>query len=425
MAKFALFKHITRPLIYFGTDRIDSGFNPHLDGPVEVAPLLSDIAQSAKFAATTLLEQAKVGIGSANSTPADHNAPLHSAQDGTGSWPSVGIDAEKPATSDIRASFEWHSDAKVLTLPTPDHAPGQAHAAMQKAIFSASVSFIKHAPDQDQPLSYEGDIGYARVSGSKGPVKSAPAPAPTEPAPAPAPVSTAPAVFDYLSGKDTPNGFNVGLVFEGTGWTDALKQGFHQAAEYLSDIILDDLASVTTSTGVVDDIRIKVSLTAIDGVGGLGGWGEYTSVRSGSLLPSEGAVRMDVADSANWLAKGIWDDFALHEMLHCLGFGTAWNAMGLVKDYSGDLRFTGAAATAMYNTLYPLIAGPDLKSDFGVPVETDGGPGTAGVHWDDATFKSEIMTGTLNYTNVVSDMTIAALEDMGYNTIYVPQMSLI
>ena len=47
-----------------------------------------------------------------------------------------------------------------------------------------------------------------------------------------------------------------------------------------------------------------------------------------------------------------------------------------------------------------------------------GGSGTAGVHWDDATFGTEVMTGQLNYANDVSDMTIAALEDMGYETVY-------
>jgi hypothetical protein len=135
-------------------------------------------------------------------------------------------------------------------------------------------------------------------------------------------------------------------------------------------------------------------------------------------------VKMDSADAASLLSKGIWDDFALHEMLHAMGFGTAWSAMGLVKDYGGDLRFTGTNATKVYNAQYPLIAGPDPLSDYGVPIETDGGSGTAGVHWDDATFKNEIMTGTLNYTNTVSDMTVAALQDMGYQTIYIDHYAL-
>lgn len=359
---------------------------------------------------------------SLNSTHFGDLAPQLSRKSGYETLSSSADDAP----SDHGGSVVWNSVAKLLHIPALQTGPVDGPA--QKALVSYSVQFGKSADSQDTPM-VDFDAAFARAAGGtsgKGRVKPVTdpvidSPEPT-PAPAPAPTPTGPATYDFLSGQDTPNGFNIGLIFSGTGWTDALKLGFKQAAEYLSDIIVGDVAAVTTTTGVVDDIRIKVSLTALDGTGGLGGWGEYTSVRSGSYLPSEGSVKMDSADSANWLAKGIWDDFALHEMLHCLGFGTGWKSMGLVQDFSGDLRFTGDNATAMYNKLYPLLAGPDLLSDFGVPVETDGGTGTAGVHWDDTTFKNEIMTGTLNYTNVVSDMTIAALEDMGYNTIYVPDL---
>jgi hypothetical protein len=115
---------------------------------------------------------------------------------------------------------------------------------------------------------------------------------------------------------------------------------------------------------------------------------------------------------------GLWDDLILHEMGHALGFGTSWASMGLIDNYDGDLRFNGANATQAYNDDYSDKAGNDALSDLGVPVETDGGSGTAGVHWDDQTFGGELMTGRLNYTNTLSDMSIAALEDMGYDTVY-------
>ncbi|MGA9411468.1 MAG: leishmanolysin-related zinc metalloendopeptidase, partial [Roseobacter sp.] len=116
------------------------------------------------------------------------------------------------------------------------------------------------------------------------------------------------------------------------------------------------------------------------------------------------------------------DDFAFHEMLHAMGFGTAWSGMGLVETVNGSLRFTGESATLAYNNEYSQIASGDALSGFGVPVEMEGGSGTAGVHWDDDTFGSEMMTGQLNGVNSVSDMTIAALEDMGYETIFDPDM---
>ncbi|MEX5730214.1 hypothetical protein Ga0609869_003567 [Rhodovulum iodosum] len=63
-------------------------------------------------------------------------------------------------------------------------------------------------------------------------------------------------------------------------------------------------------------------------------------------------------------------------------------------------------------------AAADALSDVGVPAETDGADGTAGVHWHDTTFRHEIMTGTLNASNTASDITVAALEDTGSETVY-------
>jgi hypothetical protein len=251
---------------------------------------------------------------------------------------------------------------------------------------------------------------------------SEPAPAP-EPAPEPA---TAPATEPtpetnpgstdpntYVSGLDTPNGFNIEILFNGA-WTDVLKQGFYDAAEYYSDIITGDLASHNG----IDDIQISANLSNIDGSGGFWGWGGTSSVRSDTLLPSKGYVNIDSSDLDTMDSYGLWDDLILHEMGHALGFGTSWASMGLIDNYDGDLRFNGANATQAYNDDYSDKAGNDALSDLGVPVETDGGSGTAGVHWDDQTFGGELMTGRLNYTNTLSDMSIAALEDMGYDTVY-------
>ena len=54
-------------------------------------------------------------------------------------------------------------------------------------------------------------------------------------------------------------------------------------------------------------------------------------------------------------------------------------------------------------------------SGSGVPVELDGGSGTAGSHWDEETFGNELMTGYINAgENYISGMSAAAFKDMGY-----------
>lgn len=214
----------------------------------------------------------------------------------------------------------------------------------------------------------------------------------------------------YVSGLDTPYGYNIEISFVGS-WTKELKQGVYAAAETISDIIVGDLPEHNG----IDDLRIEA---ALDDLAGYWGWGVVTSVRDDSFLPSQGYFLLDPSGAQTALNNGIYEDLVLHEMLHTLGFGVAWSAMDLVTDYGGDLRFTGENATEAYNSYYADIAAADALSDLGVPVETDGGNGTAGVHWDDATFTNEIMTGQLNSGNAVSDMTVAALEDMGYDTIY-------
>jgi hypothetical protein len=70
--------------------------------------------------------------------------------------------------------------------------------------------------------------------------------------------------------------------------------------------------------------------------------------------------------------------------------------------------FTGANAVAAYG-------GP-------VPLENDGGAGTAGSHWDETDFapngqpmSNELMTGYLGFGDTyLSDTTVAALADLGY-----------
>lgn len=224
----------------------------------------------------------------------------------------------------------------------------------------------------------------------------------------------------YVSGGDAATSYNVEIDFQGT-WTSALQKAFVDAANFLSSTILSDIPDALGSDGsVIDDIRISATLQSIDGPGGILGQAGPTYVRMDSWLPTEASMEFDSADAQNYLDSGNWYDIVLHEMLHSIGFGTVWNLMGLTTGSiaGGDLRFTGANATEAYQNEFAAIANNDPNAALGVPVETDGGSGTAGGHWDEATFDGEIMTGYLDNSTFISNMTIAALEDMGYDTVY-------
>jgi hypothetical protein len=134
-------------------------------------------------------------------------------------------------------------------------------------------------------------------------------------------------------------------------------------------------------------------------------------------LPVTASIKLDSTDLDNSITggwSGTWDAIILHEMGHALGFaGIVFDTLGLV-DGSGN--FIGANAMAAYG-------GP-------VPLESDGGSGTAGSHWDEATFApnpngdanpdlmpNELMTGWLamNEQTYLSDTTVGALADLGYH----------
>jgi len=219
----------------------------------------------------------------------------------------------------------------------------------------------------------------------------------------------------YTSGGDAASSFNIMITYGGD-LAGELAEAFSKAADYFSAIILADVADLSTG---LDDIVIDASLIEIDGAGSVLGRAGPQFVRSSNYLPTEAIMEFDVADAANFYGQGLWDDIVFHEMLHTLGFGTLWGYMDL-RDGSiagGDMRFNGTHANDVYEDEFADLAASD-GFVFGVPIETGGGSGTAGGHWDEATFNNEIMTGYVNGSNFMSWMSIAALEDMGYDTIY-------
>ena len=118
-------------------------------------------------------------------------------------------------------------------------------------------------------------------------------------------------------------------------------------------------------------------------------------------------MHFNSADVAQMAANGTLTAVIMHEMGHVLGIGTLWGTLGLRSGYG----YTGAHALAEYRA---LTGNPGATS---VPLETNGGSGTAGAHWSEAVFNAELMTGYIELGGTfmpISRMTIGALEDLGY-----------
>jgi len=215
-------------------------------------------------------------------------------------------------------------------------------------------------------------------------------------------VETAPRASDSV--------FNLQLNFGG-GLSDSQKKIFFDAAAKWESIIVGNLPA----SGSVDDIVISASARYIDGPSGVLGSAGPRSLRSGSSLPAGGSMSFDTADIDNLEANGGLTPVVLHEMGHALGFTSdVWSALSLVDGLGTSTpTFSGTNAVAEYNAIFGL-------SSTTVPVENNGGPGTAGSHWEESVFDEELMTGFYDggRPNPLSRVTVGAFEDMGYDVDY-------
>lgn len=230
----------------------------------------------------------------------------------------------------------------------------------------------------------------------------------------------------YTAGGAFTN-YNIELTFLGSGWTQAFYSQATDMAELICRFITEDIADTTLQYrkqgtiiyDAIDDIEINLTLTNIDGAGGILGQAGPEYWRSGPddyHLISEGSVKLDTADALDFLNQNLFDDILFHEMLHVIGIGTLWSDKQVANGYV----YTGSEGTQAYE-----MSG--FQGD--LLIEDGGGSGTAGGHWEEGDNRTamatgffkpgcEIMTGYINSQNWLSWVTIASLEDLGYGTIW-------
>jgi hypothetical protein len=215
---------------------------------------------------------------------------------------------------------------------------------------------------------------------------------------------------DYFSGSANGDaGFDIWIQFKGTEWSADLQTTFKNAADYFTKIIVDDIGGGLYRGKTIDDLYLTAELKAIDGSGGVLGQSGPTAVWSATDLTAAGQMQFDTADARDFFGLGLWDEIVTHEMMHVLGFGSLWNydSHSLVTNY----QYTGSEALAAYQQIDPTATY--------IPVESDGGSGTAGAHWDEDALSSELMTGYLDpANNYMSKFSVMSLGDLGYNVNY-------
>ncbi|MEM7519716.1 MAG: leishmanolysin-related zinc metalloendopeptidase, partial [Pseudomonadota bacterium] len=205
--------------------------------------------------------------------------------------------------------------------------------------------------------------------------------------------------------NNSTTAYNIDVVYSGPA---DYQDEFNNAVAFWETVITGDLPSRTLSDGTfVDDLRIEATIEPIDGPFNILGSAGPRFLRGDSLLPFTGLMRFDEADIARMDTNGTLQGVITHEIGHVIGLGTIWQTKGLID---ASLRYTGANALAEYRAL-------TASDNAYVPIEEDGGAGTAGGHWDETLFDTEIMTGIAEVagtTMPLSRLSVAAYEDLGY-----------
>ncbi len=235
----------------------------------------------------------------------------------------------------------------------------------------------------------------------------------------------APVTFT-VNATASANQFTIQLEFV-TSATANQQAAFANAKARWEAAITGDLTDVNvpsgtvqsacgvSSSGNVDDVKILVKLEPIDGPGNILGSAGPCLIRNSNSLTIYGVMRFDTADLANLEANGSLDDVILHEMGHVLGYGTLWDAFGLLTGAcTNNPRFTGVNAVAAFTG--------SNGGTGNVPVDTTGGAspppcdnGTRDSHWEETVFRSEVMTGFI--TGVVRPLSLTSIQqmaDLGY-----------
>lgn len=218
--------------------------------------------------------------------------------------------------------------------------------------------------------------------------------------------------------------FDIQLTFTGTP-TPSQISAFTAAEAFWESRISGYITSFATTN--VTSLNITANISAIDGSGGiLGQAGPTSGINDGTyLIATQGQMQFDSADVADLQAAGEFNNVILHEMAHVIGLGTLWELNSTVSNpiyVNNSGQYKGAFGLAAYKAEFnqPLATF--------VPVELNGGSGTANGHWNDSTnvFDSqgrplirELMTGFLddgpsNIPVYVSNFTVQSFRDIGY-----------
>lgn len=221
----------------------------------------------------------------------------------------------------------------------------------------------------------------------------------------------------------TSSSFDIDIAFDtGLGLSASQVASIVDGISRWSEVISEDVPGFFASGGTcggrpvdeyVDDIKVFVSVAQIPDSddGPLGAdilaqaapcWQRPTSSGYPHPLPVVGQITIDVDDLDILTDRGTLAQVMNHEMAHVLGFGTIWDSgpYDLIGGTDAEPFHTGTATTLKY-----MEAGGVGQA----PIQ----PYLRG-HWDEGVFGDELMTPVSQPEWILSAVSAAAMEDLGY-----------
>eukprot|EP00924_Labyrinthula_sp_SR-Ha-C_P016465 maker-scaffold_6-snap-gene-4.16-mRNA-1 protein AED:0.14 eAED:0.14 QI:114/1/1/1/0.5/0.33/3/281/400 len=200
----------------------------------------------------------------------------------------------------------------------------------------------------------------------------------------------------------------------------------------------------------IQDLAIVAVLNSIDGEGGTLAAAGPCAYNVAAQLPIAGVMIFDTDDTAVLDEFGKLEDVVLHEMMHVLGFGTAWDPIPLADggfattfdvledevftfndqgvltatNPNNDPKYTGAAGIAEFEILtgetetFVPIQGVELNGQVIFDALAGEGQGSIDSHIDKDTFQEALMTFAVDVEgggeSPLTAMSLAMLGDVGY-----------
>jgi hypothetical protein len=244
-------------------------------------------------------------------------------------------------------------------------------------------------------------------------------------------------------------GYPITLQPFGAGLPPLARTAFDSAVAKWQRLIYRPLSTVSLAgvvagtcvpgtpalSGTTNGVVIYASVDSIDGPGKILAQAGPCLIRASNGLTVVGVMKFDSADIGGLISNGMLNSVVLHEMGHVIGFGTLWGPpSGPVK--ANCLQLPSTPPGTIQDTYFSCLKGQAAFDSVGgtsytgghiVPVENCGtapfvyptcSTGTVNGHWREVVFGNELMVGFLPSNPVLSVVTVAAQEDLGYTVNY-------